>query len=620
MNKLEFLIDGQSAEVNEEIDFTRIYRGIETTDENKNNYSLTVKFPFTYENQKIFLRSNSLSYKSDFPYQTHTCIVKSNGITLIDGTIVLLSTTENFECSIVWQPADLIGAILNNTTKLGNYLYDFDLLDWNYTFSLMNLTYSNTKATTYGYITYNDGGGKVGNASTKYFSHPHPVINFEYLLQLVFDKIGAPLNIPTPQSDFLKNLVIRPNKEFDMNRNNIFTAYVDATPWIYFPFFYASRITYLPENFTGGGEPSFGNNSYYFKSWIDSVDGEDDFFANVSSIPQIYRFKSFANSTSVLTISDFVAGTGDLAILKRYSVNSGTWITLFTVTGNGSHTITVDKDDWLAFEVDFDNTKFKVEINTPIDVTLTTPNELRFPSLFHVPTCIDLTVGEFVTEALQLSGCELSFDANTGEYNFTAKSLVNKNGYDITKHVTGIKEITYDSKYIYSKLAQSNIFKYLSTTPIDADYIISAANPSLVPEKTFIDSKFTPSEIQVGGTYNGLCVTTEHGQNQFWTSFVEKPLHLLWNDSANSKIVFTSDLQMSNIVALWWQSYVDDLLALVLSGTVRVVQLYADINDVVFKRISTSSPVYIETFGKYYGIIEIEKTGDDCIFTLLELF
>ncbi len=171
-------------------------------------------------------------------------------------------------------------------------------------------------------------------------------------------------------------------------------------------------------------------------------------------------------------------------------------------------------------------------------------------------------------------------------------------------------------------MAQSNIFEYENNSPIDADFEITAANPDLVPVIKFIDSKFSPSATTSGGTYNGLAEALEHYaiSGEVWIGFTEQPLHLLLNDVANSRIIFNASLSMTNIVADWWQTYMDDLLTLALNGTVRVVELEADINDVIFKRISMKSPVHIETYGKYYGIIEVEKNGDLCTFKLLELF
>ena len=112
MSRLTFYVDGEKVDVYENIDFTGIYRGLETTDTKKNNYSLTVKFPFTYKNDLIFKRTNSLTYKSDFPYDTHECDVVANAVVLISkANLVLLSTTHTYECALTWENSDFIGAI-----------------------------------------------------------------------------------------------------------------------------------------------------------------------------------------------------------------------------------------------------------------------------------------------------------------------------------------------------------------------------------------------------------------------------------------------------------------------------------------------------------------------------
>lgn len=625
MDNLTFVIDGNIVDVSENIDFTRIYRGDYTTDTNKNNYSLTVKFPFTHKNELIFLRTNSLSYKSQFPYQTHECNVLSNGVVLISkAKLSLLSTTDSFECAMTWDNVDVIGVILNNNTKLGVFLESFPMIDWNLNHSLMGLSYDSTKSNTYGYTTYNDGGGNVGISSTKYYSYQHPLINFNYLLGLIFSQLGLTLSVPTIKNDFLQNLIIRPNKETDNYLNNVFQMQVDCFGFLYLFNSNAGYFYAVPED-TGTSPitPSFGNNSYYFKTWIDTADGQDSFYTDVSAIQQIYRFKSFGNTVSTLTISDFVLGSSDRAIFKQWKAVDSTWYTLFTVTGNTTYTLFAEEGDWFAFEVSFDNDKFKITIETTVDNAYKgVTNELRFPSMMHIPTCIDMTVGQFVKHALQITASELTYDVNSNTYNFSDKTKQNGSAYDITDSIIGIKEITYDAKYIYSKLAQVNKFKYLSQSPINADYERLVSNPKLVPELTFIDLLFSTSNTESGGSYDGFCTAIEHTfpGGQIWTQFTEQPLHLLWNNVSTSKIYFSNDLLMSNIFNLFWLGFWNDLEPLALSGSIRLMRINSEISDVVFKRINTKGIVYIKTYGKYYSLIETQKTGNKCEFFMLELY
>lgn len=628
MDNLVFIIDGQKVDISNNPDFTRVYRGLETADTKKNNYSLTVKFPFTPTNDLVFKRTNSLSYKSSFPYDTHTCDVSSSGgvILISKANLVLLSTTDSYECAMTWENFDIIGAILNNPTKLGVLLLNsFPVLDWNLNHSLMDKTYTTGKADTYGYLLYNDGGGDVGISSTKYYSYQHPLINYNYLLGLIFAELGLTLSIPTTKNDFLQSLIVRPNKEYDNYLNNVFEFNVDCFGFIYM---YNANAAYLypsPENTgTSPTTPAIGNNSYYFKSWIDSTDGKDSFYYDVSAIQQIYRFKSFANSVSTLTISNFVLGSGGRAILKQWSAATSTWATLFTVSGNMSATIIAEEGDWFAFSTSIDDDTFKVTITTTVEPSyIDTPNELRFPSLFHIPTCIDMTVGEYVKQALDITCSELTYDVNSDTYYFSERTKENGSAYDITKNITNIKEITYDTKYIYNKLAESNYFKYLSTSPINSDLTISIVNDKLLPTLTFIYLSFNTSNTQSGGTYDGNCVAIEHTFpiGQIWTQYTEQPLHLLYNNTSTSKIYFdTSVLDMSEIFDDFWTEYWSDLESLVLSGTARLLKVQTQITDIEFKRINTKGNVYIKTYGKFYGIIDIYKNGDFAELFLLELF
>jgi hypothetical protein len=387
----------------------------------------------------------------------------------------------------------------------------------------------------------------------------------------------------------------------------------------------AARFYATPENTgTSPTTPSFGNNSYYFKTWIDTTDGEDSFYTDFTAIQQIYRFKCFASCSGTLTISDFVLGTGGRAILRQWKASDETWHTLFTVSGNMSATIIAEEGDWFGFSTSIDDDMFKVSLSVSPDTAYEgITNPLYFPSMYHIPTCIDLTVGEFINQALGLTCSQLTYDVNSDTFYFAERTKENSSAYDITKHITKIKEITYDAKYIYSKLGQINIFKYLSDTPIDSDYTISVSNPKLVASKTFIDSVFSTSNTQSGGTYDGNCVAVEHTfpSGQIWTQYTEQPLHLLYNDSANSRIFFnTSVLDMVFIFSAFWTDFWADLEALALAGTVRLLKVDTSITDIEFKRINPKGTVYIKPFGKYYGIIEIAKNGDFAEFFILELY
>lgn len=626
MNNLTFVVDGKKVDIDKNISFTRIYRGLETTDTKKNNYSLTVKFPFTYNNDLVFRRTNSLSYKSSFPYDIHTCDVANNGVVLIiKAVLVLLSTTDSYECALTWDNFDNIGAILNNDTKLGVFLKDFPFVEWNYNgvATYDEDTYSTLKANTYGYLPYKDFTGTIEYQHFATFKHP--MINFNYLLGLIFTELAVTLSIPTTKNDFLQSLVIRPNKEFDINTNNVFQAKMHViNTYIMFP--YALQFDYRWDMDLSPGSPTFGRNSYYFKTWIDSNDGDDGLAINYGNgdIPQTKRIKAYGNTTNnVITISNFSVTVGG-AEFVRY--RGGFFTVLFNLLGgNGTHYFDAEDGDWYFFnnpsgggDVSFDFT-----INTTVLEDELIPNPLRFPSMYHIPTCIDMTVAEFIKQALDITCSELTYDRNSDTYYFSERTKENSSAYDITKNITSIKEITYDTKYIYSKLGQINIFKYYERIPIDADYVITVVNDKLVPTITFINLLFSTSNTVSGGTYDGTCEALEHNYvgSEEYILFEEEPLHLLYNNTTTNKVYFDVPiLEMENIFNEFWALFFADLEALALAGTVRLLKINTEITDIEFKRINTKGTVYIKTYGKYYGVIEITKNGDFAEFFLLELY
>jgi len=629
MSNLIFIIDGKKADVSEDIDFTRIYRGIETKDTKKNNYSLTVKFPFTINNDLLFKRTNSLTYKSDFPYQTHTCdVLSTSGVILIPkANLVLLSTTDSYECAMTWEPSDLISNVIDNKNKLGVLLKDFPFVHWDYQKNIIDeIDYSDAKADTYGYIKYYHVTGD--GSYIKFFSHMHPLINFFYLLESVFDALGISVNIPTIKEDYLKKLIIRPNKEYDIKTNNVFQASMKrkldgSTIMNCLNFFYTIDSAPLPSAAT------FGRNSYYFKSWKDSIDGNDGVGVSYGDYDSIYQterikcFKTCANNEVI--ISNFVAFSPAVNVPQfvRYRPSDNTYLDLFLITGNGTHYFDAEEGDWFFIAVfDVGNKEFDIQITSPIFDEDSEPNPLYFPSLYHIPTNIDLTVGEFVREALKLTGSQLTYDINADLYSFSELTREIGSAFDITKYITSIKEISYDTKYVYGKLGQSNAFKYGDIIPINGNYYIGIENEKLAPEVVHLQSLFYTSLTVSGGDYDGFTSAPEHDyvSGQDWTSFSEMPLHILWNDTAADTVAYGSFNSMNYIFSSFWEAYFLDLQSVALSGTVRLLKVNTDISDIEFKRINTKGIVYIKTYGKYYGIIEIAKNGDFAEFFLLELY
>jgi hypothetical protein len=183
MSNLIFIINGQKVDIDKNIDFTRIYRGLETADTKKNNYSLTVKFPFTYVNDLVFKRTNSLIYKSSFPYENNLCdVLSKSGVVIISkANVKLLSTTDSYECALTWDDFDFVGSIINNPTKLGVFLKSFPFVEWNYNdvATYDEDSYTTLKANTYGYCRYTHFYGSDENQH--FNTYAHPLINFNYL-------------------------------------------------------------------------------------------------------------------------------------------------------------------------------------------------------------------------------------------------------------------------------------------------------------------------------------------------------------------------------------------------------------------------------------------------------
>lgn len=653
MSNLTFIIDNQTVETSESTEFTRVYRGADNLDTKKNNYSLTVKFPFTYNNEKIFLRTNSLSYRSAFPYQTHVCNVLKDGVTLIsNGKLVLLSTTNGFECSITWDDVDIIGNLINNNTSLGYLLHNFPLLNWDFNDNLFDWDYSTGKANTYGIFKYYSGGSHyfdvtVPGVINQVYTLPHPLVNFYYLLNEVFTALGYSFTIPTAKENFLKSLLIRPNKRINSYKNTNFKCC--------FSFFETSdlgQVIYLVPNFKNinylDSDKNLGNNSFYFRVETTDVNGTDYFTslpANInvydpvtdyyvySKPRQSYRVQCMQDCIGTLTIDNF--GTGEtFTTCYRFDSFNKIYVELFTFNAPYLYTFDLKKDDFLVFvNVDHDSTLY---FELSLDVAENPSHrgvetKMAFPSLFHIPSCIGLTVGEFINEALILTGSELDYDINSNSFVFIDKIKRNKSSYDITKNIVNFKEIKYDTKYLYNNgLGQNNYFKYASTSPINADYNKTVANTSLILDKTQVQSKFFTSENQTVGTYTGLLKVTENNDTNIYSDyfedfyyniFTEKNLNLLYNDVANSKVIYVdSILKWETIFNNFYADWLSDLESLVLSGSIRLIKLNANIGEVEFKRINTKGNVYISTTGKYYSIVEITKQGDECELFLLELF
>lgn len=654
MSKLTFYVDGQKLDISENIDFTRIYRGLETTDTKKNNYSLTVKFPFTYTNDLIFKRTNSLTYKSNFPYETHECDVVANAVVLISkANLILLSTTDSYECTLTWEDNDIIGNIINSTVKLGLALSEFPLVEWNFNDPTATWNYTTTKTSTYGVVPYYSYGKNyfdfigVPTGFNQPYSMPHPIVNFFYLLNELFTALDITVNMPIDKEDFLKSLIIRPNERINTYKNNIFKccffwSTTSSFSQCIFMIPNFKNITYLED------DKNLGNNSFYFKVETLNTDGIDYVQSITSSInvydpvndnyvslspKQLYRVTCLYDCTATLNITNCFNTTDYCKIYKfDFDLEDFVYLDQFTyadtLPSGKEFTYNLKKDDFLIFIFPYHNTDMYFELDITVDLNedlkgVETP--MNFPSFFHIPSCITLTVGQLITEALNLTGSQLTYDVNSDEFTFSQKTKQNATAFDITKYVTSIKEVSYDTKYLFNtNLGQNNYYKYLSTTPINGDYNKTFANSNLALDVTQVQSLFSTSDLQ-----SGLAKVRENYPDVLFTDyldyyyniFVKQPLHIFFDDLANNRVVYKNASQNWNVIFdAFYTDWFEDLETRILSGTVRLVKLNASISDFEFKRINTKGIVYIKTYGKFYGVIEIAKNGDFAEFFLLELY
>jgi len=652
MSNLKFIIDGQKVDIDKNIDFTRIYRGLETADAKKNNYSLTVKFPFTYTNDLIFKRTNSLTYKSNFPYDSHTCDVSSNGVVLISkANLVLLSTTDSYECSMTWDDFDIIGSILNNPTMLSEAMSEFPFVDWNFDDTVTSWTYSSGKVDTYGIVPYSSlsiyysSPTYFPDGKAQFFSLPHPIINFYYLLSELFLAIGITVNIPTDKIGFLSELIVRPNERKNNYRNNVFKC------WVFWPDMtvLSSQTIYLMPSYKNitylDNDKNLGNNSFYFKVETLDIDGIDDINSIGTPIniydpvndtyiflspKQFYRITCLHDCTTTLTITS-LANKFEYTKIYKYDSENEVYVYLdqFNFANPLSPTnYTLKKGDFIFFVYEFHQTdmEFELEMSVTLDPNLSNiTTDMAFPSLFHIPSGIPLTVGQLVTEALNFTGSQLTYDVNTNSFSFSEKTKQNAMAYDITKNIKSVKEISYDKKYLFNKsIGQNNYYTYNLPTPIDGDHNQTFNNTNLSLEVTQVKSSFHTSSIEVWGearARENQDYQLDDYTEGLYNIFTKQPLHILWNDKANNRVVYlNSEQNWSIIFDLFYTDWFEDLESRILSGSIRAIKFISEITDIEFKRVNTKGLVYIKTYGKFYNIIEVAKNGDYAEFFLLELF
>jgi len=141
-------------------------------------------------------------------------------------------------------------------------------------------------------------------------------------------------------------------------------------------------------------------------------------------------------------------------------------------------------------------------------------------------------------------------------------------------------------------------------------------------EYKIVDSKFCTSGTLTDSPYTDLANIREHEyvQYQLWTKFFEQPLHVFYNDTVNSTINYKSQIGMQTIFSTFYYDWFASAKTLALAGSARLLKVKTSMSDVIFRRINTKGLVYIKTYGKYYGVIEITRSGNFAEFFLLELY
>lgn len=572
--------------------------------------SQTIQLPKTTRNRRILDNPTAVAYNSDFRYTRHACRYEQNGVELLNGYAVMLSSTTTYEIALYWGVMTALQAWVDANPSLRE-LEGSEYDEWNT--ASATLTYSTLLNRGYGFANYTMEGKQSGRIVPIASSvrNEHPSVLVRWILNKIEAQHGITFTFPTRIADDVRHLAMP-----------CLTANAGERYWS------EAKLTATAELHTGTGSDVHltaldvvaPDHITVENRVISGFDGTRTYFSTAGANKVRFTFKDFSpNCYTEYSVFTLRAKTSDS------STNIG-WDFNATVNSNGdvgfdlSEEIDVEGMDEVYF---FIRTNWQIPSKTWRAEAFTyTPlvAENHYPCKFDiVPNLPDISQIDFIKALCAMLGVFAMPDTeNPNNILFVGiEDLMNNraSAYDWSHGLIGVRGgDSQDVQFSISEWAQKNWFRYTEDEDvnINADAPLVVQNEALEREREAVGLPFAATDGNKILQYE-LSLDVDTGITTATLLDVKPRIMRLMEDENGKAVLRFNGLKFEDLLAKYYTAYSTLLNAAVVTKEKVRLSEY-DIRDVDFTK-----PIYLAQYGRYFGLVSLQVSGEECTAELAKL-
>jgi hypothetical protein len=575
--------------------------------------SQTIQLPKTIRNCRIFDNPTAVAYNSEFRYTRHACRYEQNGVELLNGYAVMLSSTTTYEIALYWGIMSALQAWVDANPSLreleGN---EYD--EWNSASAI--LTYSTMLNRGYGFANYMMEGKQSGRIVSIASSvrNDHPSVLVRWILNKIEAQHGITFTFPTRIADDVRHLAmpcLTANAGERYWADAKLTATASLSPGTAAGHYETAMLRAVdvvaPEYITVTDRQE------------SAFEGVRTYFVTAGASKVRFTFKDFTsgryNANSVFVVSAKTTDNRDNVGVEYNATANASNVFGFDI----SEEMDVEGMDEVCFFIrNIANTSGAWSAEAFTYTPLVAEN--HYPCKFDImPNLPDISQIDFIKALCAMLGVFAMPDTeNPNNILFVGiEDLMNNraSAYDWSQGLIGLPGgDSQDVQFSISEWAQKNWCRYTEDEDvnINADAPLVVQNEALEREREAVQLPFAPTD---GNKILQYELSFDVGTGITTTTLLDvKPrIMRLMEDENGKAVLHFNGLKFEDLLAKYYTAYSTLLNSAVVTKEKMRLSEY-DIRDVDFTK-----PIYLSQYGRYFGLVSLQVSGEECTAELAKL-
>lgn len=599
-------INGELVDMSEDTKITLNYKSNIFGDISKitASNSLTINIPKNTRNRRIFNNPTAPAFESPFRYSRHTCRYEQDGIELLKGYAVLLSSADTYEIALYWGVLTAYQTWVDANPTLQE-IDKTSAVQWNSNSTTAD--YDTFLSSGYGFAHYDMRAkysfGILGTTARSI----HPSASVRWVINAFAQKNNITLNFPLRIADDLRRLVMPCTT---MNAGERYwaesklTATAQISPYSLLGGSFIRALDIVAPDYIETEEHIFNTATGNVTVTYFSTAGADkvrftfkDFTAN--------RYTAGSTLSVVSTVKDGPA----VGSKSFYATTNSKGVVGFNISAD----VDVPDADFVYFS--FNNLKETTSTGTWSAESFTyTPlvAQNSYPCTYDIaPNLPDISQIDLIKAVCAMFGLFAMPDPtiDNGITFVGIEDLLDNraNAYDWSANLLGERGgDSPEAQFSISEWAQENWFRYETddSVNVDADAPLKVNNESLERKRDAVKLPFAPTDGNQILQYD-VNVDDSGAQSLELRDVKPRIMRLYQADNGKALLRFNG-LRFDEIIKTYYKGYSELLNScVVVKEKLRLTEY--DIRDLDFTR-----PVYLAQYGRYFGIVSLQVSGKEC--------